>query len=177
MNAEIDGDRLTDEEVVATGIVTMVGGQETTTNLIGNGVLTLLRHPEAPPAPRRPLAGPVRGRGDAALRESRASTPAGWPRPTESSGASSSGQGQAVMAIMAAANRDPERFPDPDRLRYSGASDNRHLAFGYAAHFCFGAPWPGSRARRRSTLSWTVAGPAAHRRATCYGGPTPASEA
>jgi len=44
--AEVDGDRLTEEEIVATCIVTMVGGQETTTNLIGNGVLTLLRHPE-----------------------------------------------------------------------------------------------------------------------------------
>ena len=46
MTAEVDGDRLTEEEVIANSIVTMVGGQETTTNLIGNGVLTLLRHPE-----------------------------------------------------------------------------------------------------------------------------------
>jgi hypothetical protein len=46
MTAEVDGDRLTDEEVVATCIVTMVGGLETTTNLIGNGVLTLLRNPD-----------------------------------------------------------------------------------------------------------------------------------
>jgi len=46
LTAEIDGDRLTDEEIVANTIITMVGGQETTTNLIGNGVLTLLRHPE-----------------------------------------------------------------------------------------------------------------------------------
>jgi pimeloyl-[acyl-carrier protein] synthase len=48
-------------------------------------------------------------------------------------------KGQAVIAVMAAGNRDPERFPDPDRLDFD-RPDNRHLAFGWAAHFCFGAP-------------------------------------
>jgi cytochrome P450 len=45
---------------------------------------------------------------------------------------------QAVIAVMGAANRDPERFPDPDRLDLA-RTDNRHVAFGWAAHFCFGA--------------------------------------
>ena len=48
-------------------------------------------------------------------------------------------KGQAVIAVMGAGNRDPERFPDPDRLDL-GRMDNRHLAFGWASHFCFGAP-------------------------------------
>jgi cytochrome P450 len=46
---------------------------------------------------------------------------------------------QAVIAVMAAGNRDPERFPEPDRLDL-GRADNRHLSFGWGAHFCFGAP-------------------------------------
>jgi cytochrome P450 len=47
-------------------------------------------------------------------------------------------KGQSVIAVMGAGNRDPERFPDPDRLDVE-REDNRHLAFGWAAHFCFGA--------------------------------------
>jgi pimeloyl-[acyl-carrier protein] synthase len=44
-----------------------------------------------------------------------------------------------VIAVMGAANRDPERFPDPDRLDV-GRQDNRHVAFAWAGHYCFGAP-------------------------------------
>jgi cytochrome P450 len=47
-------------------------------------------------------------------------------------------KGQAVIAVMAAGNRDPEKFAEPDRLDITRA-DNRHLAFGWASHFCFGA--------------------------------------
>jgi pimeloyl-[acyl-carrier protein] synthase len=48
-------------------------------------------------------------------------------------------KGQAIIAVMASGNRDAERFPEPDKLDLA-RTDNRHLAFGWAAHFCFGAP-------------------------------------
>jgi pimeloyl-[acyl-carrier protein] synthase len=138
MSAEVDGDRLSEEEIVATCIVTMVGGQETTTNLIGNGVLTILRH----------VAEQERLRGDLSLVPSAVEEMLRYESPSQHTGRLAPSdrelggkvirKGQAVMAVMAAANRDPERFPDPDRFDI-GRQDNRHLAFGYAAHFCFGA--------------------------------------
>jgi pimeloyl-[acyl-carrier protein] synthase len=138
MTAEVDGDRLSDEEVVATSIVTMVGGLETTTNLIGNGVLTLLRNPEEM----------KRLRDDLSLIPSAVEEMLRYESPSQHTGRLAAEdveiggrtirKGQAVMAVMAAANRDPERFPDPDCFNIR-RTDNRHLAFGYAAHFCFGA--------------------------------------
>jgi cytochrome P450 len=138
MTAEVDGDRLTEEEVVANSIVTMVGGQETTTNLIGNGVLTLLRNPgemEKLQEDRSLIPTAV----EEMLRYESPSQHTGRLAPEDVQlGGKAIRKGQAVMAVMAAANRDPERFPDPDRFDVARA-DNRHLAFGYAAHFCFGA--------------------------------------
>jgi cytochrome P450 len=139
MEAEVEGSRLSDEEIVANLIVTMVGGQETTTNLIGNGVLSLLRHP-----------GELeRLRADPALVPSAVEELLRYESPSQHTarlapdevemGGKQIRKRQAVIAVMGAANRDPERFPDPDRLDIT-RTDNRHVAFGWAAHFCFGAP-------------------------------------
>ena len=139
LTAEIDGDRLTEEEIIASCIVTMVGGQETTTNLIGNGVLTLLRHPREFERLRNDLT-LIPSAVEELLRYESPSqhTARICPEDTELGGQKIR-KGQAVIAVMAAGNRDPERFPDPDRLDLS-RTDNRHLAFGWASHFCFGAP-------------------------------------
>jgi cytochrome P450 len=138
MTAEVDGDRLTEEEVVANSIVTMVGGQETTTNLIGNGVLTLLRNPgEMKRLQEDPSLIPAAV--EEMLRYESPSQHTGRLAPQDVTlGGKVIHKGQAVMAVMAAANRDPGRFSDPDRFDVA-RTDNRHLAFGYAAHFCFGA--------------------------------------
>jgi cytochrome P450 len=138
MTAEINGDRLTEEEVIANSIITMVGGQETTTNLIGNGLLTLLRNP----AQMQKL------RGDLSIIQSAVEELLRYESPSQHTARLAPGdvelgghkikKRQAVIAVMGAANRDPERFTDPDTLDFT-RPDNRHLAFGWAAHFCFGA--------------------------------------
>jgi hypothetical protein len=138
ITAEIDGDRLTDEEIIANCIVTMVGGQETTTNLIGNGILSLVRNPAQMQQLRDDLS-LVPSAVEELLRYESPSqqTARICPEDTEIGGKLIR-KGQAVIAVMAAGNRDPERFKDPDRLDLT-RPDNRHLAFGWASHFCFGA--------------------------------------
>ena len=139
LTAEIDGDRLTEEEVIANCIVTMVGGQETTTNLIGNGVLTLLRNPGEMERLRSDLSLIPSAVEEMLRYESPSQHTARMCPSDREMGGKKIQKRQAVIAVMAAANRDPERFPDPDRFDIT-RKDNRHLAFGYAAHFCFGAP-------------------------------------
>jgi cytochrome P450 len=138
MTAEVDGDRLTEDEVIANTIIVMAGGQETTTNLIATGLLTLLRHPDQM----------QRLKSDSSLLPSAVEELLRFEPPVLQTARLAPADTQlshkkirkreAVIAVMAAANRDPERFPDPNRLDL-GRQDNRHLAFGWAAHFCFGA--------------------------------------
>ncbi len=139
MLAEVDGQRLSEDEVIANTIVTMVGGQETTTNLIGSGLLTLIRQPDRL-AQLRDDPAIVRSAVEELLRYESPSQHTARIAPADTMiGGKLIKQGAAVMAVMAAGNRDPERFPDPDRLDLL-REDNRHLAFGWSAHFCFGAP-------------------------------------
>jgi cytochrome P450 len=138
MHAEVDGDRFSEEEVIANTIITMVGGQETTTNLIGNGILTLLRRPDQW---ERLKAEPslVPSAVEELLRYESPSQHTARLAPEDTElGGNVIRKRQGVIAVLAAANRDPEQFAEPDRLDL-GRDDNRHVAFGWAAHFCFGA--------------------------------------
>jgi cytochrome P450 len=139
MAAEVDGHRLSDEEVIANTIITLIGGHETTTNLIASGFLTLLRNPESLEQLRtRPeiMASAI----EELLRfESPVQHTARIASADVQLGGKTIQKGSRVVAVLAAANRDPTRFSEPDRVDLVRA-DNRHLAFGWAAHFCFGAP-------------------------------------
>ena len=139
MTSEVDGDRLTDEEVIANCIVTMVGGLETTTNLIANGVLSLLRNPSQMTWLRENLDSVPVAVEELLRYESPSQHTARLAPGDVVLGGKTIRKRQAVIAVMAAGNRDPERFHDPDTLKLD-RPDNRHLAFGWAAHFCFGAP-------------------------------------
>jgi cytochrome P450 len=137
--AEHDGDRLSEEELFANANLLLVAGHETTTNLIGNGVLALLKHPDQmqklqadptliPGAIEEFLrhSGPVQftnrvAREDAVL------------------GGKTIRRGQFVFLFLSAANRDPAHFPDPDTLDVTRAT-HKHVAFGLGHHFCLGAP-------------------------------------
>lgn len=139
VQAEVDGIRLTEEEIIANCILTMIGGQETTTNLISSGLLTLLRHPDQmrmlveDPA-LIPLAVEELLRFESPIQHT-----ARVAQEDFLLGGKTIRRGQSVVAVLAAGNRDPERFPDPDTLDVK-RGDKGHLAFGWAAHFCFGAP-------------------------------------
>jgi cytochrome P450 len=137
--AELDGDRLTEDEVVANLIITMVGGQETSTNLIGNGLLTLLRHPGELERLRDDLSLIPTAIEELLRYESPIQHSARLVPDDVELGGKHLTKDQAVIAVMGAANRDPERFSDPDHLDIA-RSENRHLAFGSGAHTCFGAP-------------------------------------
>ncbi|MGW2822469.1 cytochrome P450 [Streptomyces sp. NPDC001443] len=132
-------DRLTDSELLATCFVLITAGDETTTHLVGNGMLALLRHPDQ-------LA---RLREDPALVRTAVEELARYDTPTQAIvrvvaedveiGGRTLREGELAYLILAATNRDPERFEGPDRLDLTRPG-NRHLSFGNGPHFCLGGP-------------------------------------
>lgn len=138
IRARDEGDALSDDEIVATCILVLFAGHETTTNLIGNAALTLLRHPDE-------LA-KFRARPDlteSAIEEvMRFDGPSmglvrAVARPHELHGRTLR-EGDRVFVMITGANRDPEAFENPDVFDIERAP-NRHLTFGQGAHVCIGA--------------------------------------
>ena len=137
--AEEEGNKLSEGELVSTCMLLLIAGHETTVNLIGNGLLALLQHPDQLRALRDDpeliqtgveellrFDGPVQRTG----RMTTAEVEIGDKRIPRDS---------VVVSVIGAANRDPKQFADPDRLDVS-RKDNRHIAFGFGIHFCLGAP-------------------------------------
>ncbi|GHF06994.1 cytochrome P450 [Amycolatopsis deserti] len=135
-----EGDQLSPEELVAMAFLLLVAGHETTVNLIGNSVLALLRHPDQLAALRADpsllpgaieeflrFEGPI---NIATLRFTAEPVPVGDVEIPA---------GEFVMISLVGANRDGERFPDPDRLDLTRPAGG-HLAFGHGIHYCVGAP-------------------------------------
>jgi cytochrome P450 len=136
--AEERGDALTESELISTLILILGAGHETTTNLLGNAVLALLRHP----GERKRL------QDDPSLGESAVEEFLRYDSPVQGTdrmakedlrlGDALVRKGEFAVLLIGAANRDPARFALPDRLDL-GRCDNPHLAFGQGLHFCLGA--------------------------------------
>lgn len=136
------GDFLNRDELVAACVLLLFAGHETTTHLLGNGLLALLQHPEQ--LQRLRQAGDDQSRVAAAVEEMLR-----WDGPSLAQvriaaedypvGGKVIGKGERIFQMLAAANRDPAVFAAPDEFDIR-RGDNRHLAFGFGIHFCLGAP-------------------------------------
>lgn len=140
VGAEEAGDKLTEDELLAMAFLLLVAGHETTVNLIGNGVLALLTHPDQL----------ERLNADPSLIKNAVEELLRYDGPIETSterfaredvqlGDKLIPRGEMVLVVIAAADRDPARFAEPDALDIT-REDNRHLAFGKGIHHCLGAP-------------------------------------
>lgn len=139
VQVEENGQRLDDNDVVATCVLLLTAGHETTVNLIGNAVLALLRHPEqfdrlradpalAPSAVEEVLRydAPVQMTSRVAREHSRVGDTDVHP-------------GDTVLFLLGAANRDPEVYPEPGRFDIGRSPAVPHLSFSAGPHFCLGA--------------------------------------
>ena len=139
ISAEEAGDKLSEEELLATCILLLVAGHETTVNLIGNGTLALLRHPDQLRR-LRDSPGLIGTAIEELLRyDGPVQRTARIPSADVVIDGHTIAKGEMVMPFIGAADRDPAQFSEPDRLDIARA-DNRHIAFGWGIHFCLGAP-------------------------------------
>ncbi|WP_327285431.1 cytochrome P450 family protein [Streptomyces sp. NBC_01205] len=143
-----DGDRLSADELIGMAWLLLVTGFETTAHLIATGVLALLRHPAQLAALRadpslidNAVEEMLRYEGPVETTTYRFTT-----GPTEIAGEVIPGGGELVLVALADADRDPARFPDPDRFDIRRAAGG-HIAFGHGIHYCLGAPLARLQAR------------------------------
>ncbi|MFJ2739725.1 cytochrome P450 [Streptomyces sp. NPDC087440] len=136
-----DGDRLSPDELVGMAFLLLVAGHETTVNLISNGVRALLSHPDQLADLRADFDGLIDGAVEEMLRYEGPVENATFRftcEPLELAGVPIPA-GKPVLVCLASGDRDPARYPDPDRFDIRRAPQG-HLAFGHGIHFCLGAP-------------------------------------
>jgi cytochrome P450 len=139
VEAEVDGERLTEEEILGFFQLLLVAGTETTTNLLNNAILCFIEHPAEL---ARLLAAPALL--PLAIEEIlRYRSPVQWMFRAARRDVELQGQvipaGQLVLPMIGAANHDPQQFRDPGRFDIA-REPNQHIAFGHGIHFCLGAP-------------------------------------
>ncbi|MFD9070243.1 cytochrome P450 family protein [Streptomyces lasiicapitis] len=145
IRASDHGEHLTENEAAAMAFILLFAGFETTVNLIGNGTYALLTHPEQRAQLQQSLAAGDTGLLETGLEELlRYDGPvelATWRFATEPLriGGQDIAAGDPVLVVLAAADRDPERFERPDLLDLT-RRDNQHLGYGHGVHYCLGAP-------------------------------------
>ncbi len=137
--AEEAGDKLNEVELLATCVLLLIAGHETTVNLIGNGTLALLRHRDQLQRLQRDPGLTASAIEELLRFDGPVQRTARIPSEDIVIGGRTIAKGEMVMPFIGAADRDPVQFPDPDRLDI-GRADNRHIAFGWGIHFCLGAP-------------------------------------
>jgi cytochrome P450 len=153
-NAEVDGERLSENELVSFCMLLLFAGQETTKNLIANAILCFTDYPDTMERLTREPA-LMAGAIEEVLRYL---SPVWFLFRTTKTDVELAGQhipaNQTVLAWTASANRDPAQFRDPERFDIE-REPNRHLAFGHGVHFCVGAPL--SRLEARIALPMMLA--------------------
>ncbi|MFD9406327.1 cytochrome P450 [Streptomyces sp. NPDC059989] len=136
-----DGDQLSPEELIGMAFLLLVAGHETTVNLIGNGVRALLAHPDQLAALRADPDGLIDGAVEEMLRYDGPVQHATYrfARTDLEIGGVRIEAGSSVVVALAAADRDPSRFAEPDAFDIRRPAQG-HVAFGHGIHFCLGAP-------------------------------------
>jgi cytochrome P450 len=139
VTARDENDALTEDELLAFVVLLLLGGNETSTNLIGNGLLALARHPEQQQRLRQDP-----GLLPKAVEEMLRYDPSVQMTVRTSIGATEVGgteipPNSLLFVLIAAANRDPAKFPNPEVFDIA-RDPNEHLSFGGGVHFCLGAP-------------------------------------
>ncbi|MFI5620680.1 cytochrome P450 [Streptomyces sp. NPDC051567] len=145
IRASDHGDHLTEAEATAMAFILLFAGFETTVNLVGNGAYSLFSNPDQRALLQASLAAGESGLLETGVEELlRYDGPvelATWRYATEplTLGGQDIPAGDPVLVVLAAADRDPARFPDPDTLDLA-RTDNQHLGYGHGIHYCVGAP-------------------------------------